>query len=90
VVEYIGIVHGDSGSGFSLSFPDFLGCITAGRDMQELRRMAEEALAFHVEGLLEDRERIPKPTNLEKVMLDPDYQDGVPILVPLHLAPLTP
>ncbi len=88
MTSYIGIVHKDSGSDLSLSFPDFPGCITAGRDMPELQRMAEEALAFHVEGMLEDGEQIPEPSTLEAVMLDPDYSDGVPILVPLRSAVL--
>jgi len=84
VTSYIGIVHKDSGSDFSLSFPDFPGCVTAGRDMPELQRMAEEALAFHVEGMLEDGAKVPQPSALETVMLDPDYSDGTPILVPLR------
>lgn len=88
MTEYIGIVHGDSRSGYSLCFPDFLGCITAGRDMPELERMAEEALAFHVEGMVEDGDTIPEPSPLEAVMLDPDYSDGVSILVPLRTVAL--
>jgi len=88
VAEYVGIVHGDGCSGFSLSFPDFPGCITAGRDMPELQRMAEEALAFHVEGMLEDGEVIPEPSPLEAVMRDPQFSDGVPIFVPLRTAVL--
>jgi predicted RNase H-like HicB family nuclease len=85
MTNYIGIVYKDSGSDFGLSFPDFAGCVTAGRDLEELKWMAEEALALHVEGMLEDGENIPEPSNLETVMLDPDYSDGVPILVPLRL-----
>lgn len=84
MANYIGIVHKDADSDFSVWFPDFLGCVSAGRDLQELHRMAEEALAFHVEGMLEDGERIPEPSTLEAVMLDPDNRDGVPILVPLR------
>ena len=88
MTNYVGIVHKDEGSDLSLSFPDFPGCITAGRDMPELQRMAEEARAFHVEGMLEDGERIPEPSALDAVMPDPDYSDGVPILVPLRTAVL--
>jgi len=84
VTNYIGLVQTDSASDFSLSFPDFPGCVTAGRDLPELPRMAEEALAFHVEGMRDDGERIPEPSTLETVMRDPDNRDGVPILVPLR------
>jgi hypothetical protein len=45
--------------------------------------MAEEALAFHVEGLMEDGEIIPEPLTLEEIMSDPDNRSGVAILVSL-------
>ena len=85
MTDYIGIVHKDSGSDFSVSFPDFPGCVTAGRDLPELHRMAKEALSFHVEGMLEDGAPIPNPSNLDAVMRNPDNQEGLPILVPLRL-----
>ena len=84
MTNYIGIVHKDDDSDFSLAFPDFPGCATAGRDLPELKRMAEEALAFHIEGMIEDGQRIPEPSTLEAVMLDPDNRDGIPLLVPLR------
>jgi predicted RNase H-like HicB family nuclease len=84
MTSYIGIVHKDKDSDFSVAFPDFPGCVTAGRDLSELKRMAEEALAFHIEGMLEDGEIIPEPSSLEAIMGDPDNSDGVPILVPLR------
>ena len=88
MTTYIGIVHKDEDSDFSLAFPDFPGCVTAGRDLPELKWMAEEALALHVEGMIEDGEAIPEPSTLEAVMLDPDNRDGIPMLVPLRaLAP---
>ena len=88
MTNYIGVIHKDPDSDFSLSFPDFPGCVTAGRDMPELKWMAEEALAFHVEGMLEDGDPIPEPSSLEMIMDDPDYSDGIPMLVPLRTAVL--
>jgi hypothetical protein len=43
--------------------------------------MAEEALAFHIEGMIEDGEAIPEPSNLEDIMADPDNRSGVAILI---------
>jgi hypothetical protein len=43
--------------------------------------MAEEALALHVEGLVEDGEAIPEASSLVQVMADPGNRDGVAILV---------
>jgi len=79
--NYIGLIHKDADSHFGVSFPDFPGAVTAGASLDDARAMAEEALAFHIEGLVEDGEAIPAPSTLEEVMSDPDNRSGVAILV---------
>ena len=79
--QYIALIHKDADSDFGVSFPDLPGCVTAGATLDEARDMAEEALAFHIEGLEQDGEAIPEPSSLEAVMADPDNRDGVAILV---------
>jgi predicted RNase H-like HicB family nuclease len=69
--NYIGLIHKDAKSDYGVSFPDFPGAITAGSTLDEAREMAEEALAFHVEGLIEDGETLPQPSSLETVMAKP-------------------
>lgn len=81
--QYIGLIHKDAESDFGVFFPDFPGVVTAGKDLDDARAMAEEALAFHVEGLVEDGEAIPEPSSLEDVMSDKDNRTGVAILVSL-------
>ncbi len=81
--NFIGLIHKEPESDYGVSFPDFPGVVTAGETLDEARAMAEEALAFHVEGLLDDGEEIPEPSNLEKVMAEPGNRDGVAILVML-------
>jgi predicted RNase H-like HicB family nuclease len=80
-MDYIAIIHKDDDSDFGVSFPDFPGCITAGRTLDEAKDMAAEALAGHIEVMREDGETIPEPSALEKVMHSPDFQDGVGFLV---------
>ncbi len=82
--QYIGIIHKDKKSDYGISFPDFPGCISAGKTLDEARSNGEEALAFHVRGLIEDGSPIPAPSNLEKTMRNPDFRDGVAVLVPLR------
>lgn len=84
--HYIGLIHKDDQSDFGVSFPDFPGAITAAASLDEARAMAEEALAFHVEGLIQDGEPIPEPSTLESVMAAPENRDGVAILVSLTTA----
>ncbi len=79
--QYIGLIHKEAESDYGVSFPDFPGVVTAGTSLDDARIMAEEALSFHVDGLVEDGEAIPEPASLEEVMADADNRDGVAILV---------
>ena len=47
-MEYIAYLHKDKDSDFGVSFPDFPGCVTAGRTLEEARQMAVEALTLHM------------------------------------------
>lgn len=82
--NFIGLIHKDPDSDYGVSFPDFPGVATAGTDLDDARRMAEEALAFHVEGMIEDGEAIPEPSSLEAIMSDPENNDAVAVLIPLR------
>ncbi|CAN5538428.1 type II toxin-antitoxin system HicB family antitoxin [soil metagenome] len=82
-MHYIAYLHKTRKSDYGVSFPDFPGCITAGRTLEEARRMAAEALALHVEGLLEDGETLPEPSTLDGLVRDPALKDAVAFLVPL-------
>lgn len=82
--NFIGLIHKDPDSDYGVSFPDFPGVATAGMDLDDARRMAEEALAFHVEGMIEDGEAIPEPSSLEAIMSDPGNSDAVAVLIPLR------
>ena len=79
--QYIGLIHKEANSDFGVSFPDFPGVVTAGTNLDDARAMAEEALAFHIDGLVADGDAIPEPSSLEDVMADPENRDGVAILV---------
>src|SRR6266702_8757706 len=52
--QYIALIHKEAGSDYGVSFPDFPGLITAGATLDEALALAEEALAFHLDGLTED------------------------------------
>jgi len=79
--QYIGLIRKEAKSDFGVSFPDFPGVATAGKSLDDARAMAEEALAFHIEGLAADGEAIPEASSLEDVMSAPHNRDGVVILI---------
>lgn len=90
MTDYIALIHKDADSEFGVSFPDLPGCISVGATMQEARANAEEALALHVEGMIEDGEPVPAPSSLDEIMAAPENRDGAVIVVPLkNAAPRT-
>lgn len=44
--------------------PDLPGCAVVGDTEQEVGRLIEEAIAFHIEGLRLRGEPVPEPTSL--------------------------
>jgi len=47
---------------FLPTFPIFLDVITTGKTVEEIERNMREAIALHLEGMMEDGEPIPEPT----------------------------
>ena len=80
-MDYIAYLHKDNKSDFGVSFPDFPGCITAGKSLDEARRRAPQALAFHIAGMLEDGEKIPKPSKIDDLVGDANRENAVAFLV---------
>lgn len=87
MTAYIAVLRKDAGSDYGVDFPDFPGCITAGRNLGEARRMAAEALALHVQGMMEGGEALPPPSSLSDIMNDPANRDavGFPVGLPAEL-----
>ena len=81
MANYIAIVHKETKSDFGVSFPDFPGCITAGKNIDDAKDMAQEALTLHIQGMLEDGEQLPVPSRLEDIISDPDYANAIAYLV---------
>lgn len=85
-MEYIAYLHKDRKSDFGVSFPDFPGCVTAGKTLDEARRMAVEALSLHIEGMMEDGEAIPEASTLDALANDPLMKGAVAFLVNVDVA----
>ncbi|HEY0418973.1 MAG TPA: type II toxin-antitoxin system HicB family antitoxin [Acetobacteraceae bacterium] len=81
MTAYIALLRKEPTSDYGVEFPDFPGCVTAGTDLEDARRMAAEALAFHLEGMAADGQVIPEPSSLETIMSDPDNRDAIGFLV---------
>ena len=48
--------------GYSAYSPDVLGCVSTGATLEEVNQNMQEAIEFHIGGLIEERLEIPKPS----------------------------
>ena len=81
MANYVAVIHKDPKSDFGVSFPDFPGCVSAARTLNEAKDMAQEALALHIAGMREDGETIPGPSDFEALVSNPEFSDAVALLV---------
>ena len=75
-MKYPAIIKKEKDGKYSVSFPDFKGgkfglCVSCGDTLQEAEKNAEEALRLHVLGLIEDNKKLPKPTNIFEIEVEP-------------------
>ncbi|HSS77910.1 MAG TPA: type II toxin-antitoxin system HicB family antitoxin [Thermoanaerobaculia bacterium] len=75
-------VHKDPESAYGVTFPDFPGCFSAADELEELPRLAQEAVEVHFEG---EDEEIPSPTAIEELAAGQAYEDGFWLLIDLDL-----
>ncbi|HEY2183947.1 MAG TPA: type II toxin-antitoxin system HicB family antitoxin [Xanthobacteraceae bacterium] len=70
-------------------FPDLPGCFSAGDDVDEALRNAEEALALYAEAEAKDGRALPTPRTLAALKSDPsaasDVRHHMVALVPLKV-----
>jgi predicted RNase H-like HicB family nuclease len=59
MARFIGIIHKDEDSDYGVCFPDFPGCVTAGKTLDEAMQMAAEALRGHIEVMHEYADAMP-------------------------------
>ncbi len=79
-------VHpGDETHAHGVTIPDFPGCFSAADNWNDIPAKVQEAIELYCEG--EDLE-LPEPTPLERLMQDPDYRDGVWLLVDIDTSRL--
>jgi predicted RNase H-like HicB family nuclease len=81
MATYIALLRKEKDSDFGVDFPDFPGCITAGKTLEEAHKRAAKALRLHIKGMIEDGDPIPEPSSLDDIMADPSSADAVPFLV---------
>lgn len=60
---------------FGAYVPDLPGCVAVGETREEVLKLIEEAIEFHIEGLQEDGQPIPEPSSsIEYVGVHATYE----------------
>jgi predicted RNase H-like HicB family nuclease len=59
-METLHIIVEKTDSGFSAYIDQVPGCITVGESLSEIKKNMKEALELHLEGMIEEKEAIPK------------------------------
>lgn len=60
-MQYAVVIEQGSTS-FGAYVPDLPGCVAVGETEAEVRVLIREAIAFHIDGMREDGDPIPKPS----------------------------
>jgi predicted RNase H-like HicB family nuclease len=66
---YPAVLERGSKGTFGAWFPDFPGCVAAGRSHEETIERAEHALAQSVDEMFEQGRPLPEPSPIERIML---------------------
>ncbi|MFG1393709.1 type II toxin-antitoxin system HicB family antitoxin [Xanthobacter agilis] len=82
----VGIIH-EEGGVFGISFPDFPGAVSTGDGFEDAIAKGAQVLAFHVAGMIEDKDSIPEPRPLRAILAAaPEWlEGGVAVLIPVDL-----
>lgn len=60
VASYFAVFDPAEEGGYNVSFPDFPGCVTFGKNFEEAKEKAQEVLELWIEELTMQKEQIPK------------------------------
>lgn len=61
MTSYVIIIEGDDAGGYSSYAPDLPGVVDAAETYDECVALMREAVAFHIEGMIEDGDPVPEP-----------------------------
>ena len=64
-----------SKTGYNILFYDLPGCVGAGKTLEETIKNGKIALQMHIEGMMEDKEKVPEPSTLEKIIKENEYTE---------------
>lgn len=83
-MHYYAIIDQEDGL-FGVVFPDFPGCVTSGETIEEALECAREALALHVEGMEQDGDVLPAPSEIANIRDNDEWYSPEDIIAAVPL-----
>lgn len=84
----IAIETGNRRHAYGVVVPDLPGCFSAGETLEEAISNAREAILLHLDGLLDDKQPAPQPSDLAALRRRREYRGWTWALVDIDLAEL--
>jgi len=82
MANYIALLRKQKTSDYGVEFPDFPGCVAAGRTLEEAHAAAREALELHLEGMAAEGLSIAEPSSLDTIFeSDWETEGSIPFLI---------
>jgi predicted RNase H-like HicB family nuclease len=66
-MQYLVVIE-EGESGFGAYVPDLPGCIAVAASREEVLTLIEEAIEFHIEGLKEHGDPVPRPSSTAQLV----------------------
>jgi predicted RNase H-like HicB family nuclease len=63
IASYFAVFEPAEEGGYNVSFPDFPGCVTFGRNFEHAKEMAQDVLKIWIESLKNHKKYIPARTS---------------------------
>ncbi len=67
IYEYTAVFERNERKGYTVTVPTLPGLVTEGRDLEDARRMAEDAIRCYLGGLQKEGEEIPEEQEVAHV-----------------------
>lgn len=84
----IAIETGDSRHAYGVVVPDLPGCFSAGDTLDDALTNAQEAILLHLEGLLDEGQPVPEPSDIERLRRKREFRNWTWAVVDVDLSQL--
>jgi len=83
------VIHKDENSDFGVTVPDLPGCFSSGETFEKAIKNVREAIYLHLEGMIDDGERIPVALDVEEHYKNDEYRNGIWAIVEIDVSKLS-